>query len=295
MGAHTSSGRRSGELHDELAAVIDQISPTRDSRGMPSLIDPTMVVAAAETVRDGLVIGIGRPLVDNTNPAPDGHPRFLNQRSVRQSGRVAIGFDRMTAWPHGFSSTHLDAPSHLGLDGRFYPDVDDIDDAPSISVWSAGLVARAVLFDIPRARGSAFVDQNEPVRADELIDIAASLDVPFRAGDAVLLYLGRDRLDDERPGGVIHPAIAPDVAAWLVDIGASILCWDLLDGPVEDHLDFGVHLLLRTHGLPLVDNCELGPAAAAMAARGRFDALLVVAPLNIPGATSSLVNPLLVL
>lgn len=45
-------------------------------------------------------------------------------------------------------------------------------------------------------------------------------------------------------------------------------------------------------GLPLVDNAELDPLAAACAARSRWDFMLVIAPWRMTGATSSPVNPI---
>jgi hypothetical protein len=53
------------------------------------------------------------------------------------------------------------------------------------------------------------------------------------------------------------------------------------------------HLLTWAIGLVLIDNCDIGPAARALAARGVSDGLLTVGPLQIRGATGSLVNPIL--
>jgi hypothetical protein len=44
-----------------------------------------------------------------------------------------------------------------------------------------------------------------------------------------------------------------------------------------------------------VDNCDLGPAREALLQGERHDAMLVIAPLRLPGATASLVSPLLVI
>jgi hypothetical protein len=48
-------------------------------------------------------------------------------------------------------------------------------------------------------------------------------------------------------------------------------------------------------GLPLLDNAQLEPLAAACAELGRWEFQLVVAPLVIPGGTGSPVNPIAVL
>jgi hypothetical protein len=48
-------------------------------------------------------------------------------------------------------------------------------------------------------------------------------------------------------------------------------------------------------GMPLLDNLDLEPLAAACAAAGRYEFLLIVAPLVIPHGTGSPVNPIAVL
>jgi hypothetical protein len=48
-------------------------------------------------------------------------------------------------------------------------------------------------------------------------------------------------------------------------------------------------------GVPLLDNLDLEALSAATAEAGRYEFLLVVAPLNVPGGTGSPVNPVAVL
>ena len=44
----------------------------------------------------------------------------------------------------------------------------------------------------------------------------------------------------------------------------------------------------------MMDNCDLEALGAAAAERGRWEFLLMVAPLAIPGGTSSPLNPIAV-
>ena len=46
--------------------------------------------------------------------------------------------------------------------------------------------------------------------------------------------------------------------------------------------------------MPIVDNADLEALARTCAELGRWEFQLVVAPLNVPGATGSPVNPLAV-
>jgi hypothetical protein len=57
-------------------------------------------------------------------------------------------------------------------------------------------------------------------------------------------------------------------------------------------LPFGVHSAIFAYGLPLIDMALLEPLAEACAEEGRWEFMLVVSPLFIPGATGSPVNPL---
>lgn len=54
-----------------------------------------------------------------------------------------------------------------------------------------------------------------------------------------------------------------------------------------------MHNLIFATGLCLVDDCLLGPAAAALADAGASTGLLVAAPPAIHRSTGVLVNPLL--
>jgi hypothetical protein len=51
-------------------------------------------------------------------------------------------------------------------------------------------------------------------------------------------------------------------------------------------------LTLAALGVYLIDNTELAEAAATAARLNRWEFMLVVAPLPVPGATGSVVNPL---
>jgi hypothetical protein len=51
-------------------------------------------------------------------------------------------------------------------------------------------------------------------------------------------------------------------------------------------------LTLVAMGMPLFDNLDLEAVAVAAADRGRWEFLLVAAPLAVPGGTGSPLNPL---
>jgi hypothetical protein len=55
-----------------------------------------------------------------------------------------------------------------------------------------------------------------------------------------------------------------------------------------------VHGAISNFGIALVDNADLATLATTCRAEGRFEFMLVVAPLVVVGATGTPVNPLVI-
>jgi hypothetical protein len=55
-----------------------------------------------------------------------------------------------------------------------------------------------------------------------------------------------------------------------------------------------MHSAIFAFGTPLVDNALLEPVAAVCAEEGRYEFLLVIAPLIVEGGTGSPINPIAV-
>ena len=56
--------------------------------------------------------------------------------------------------------------------------------------------------------------------------------------------------------------------------------------------EWSVHSVINTYGVLLLDNASLQPVAEACAEEGRYEFMLVVAPLKMKGGTGSPVNPI---
>ena len=82
---------------------------------------------------------------------------------------------------------------------------------------------------------------------------------------------------------------------------ASLLVWDLMDAPMYNEdgsvlMGSPLHRLTIPYlGMPLLDNAQLEDIAEACAEAGRWEFMLVVAPLVVPRGTGSPVNPIAVL
>lgn len=268
-----------------------------------AFVDASARLRAAAMVRTGACVNLARPLGTAAGAEP---PRSSVTATFEQRGQLTVGFDRLEATQHGVEHTHLDAWSHYGVDGTFFPGV-AVDAAAEASVvaWARlGVVTRAVMLDLTQVRGTPWVAAEAPVSGHDLDEALANAGVSLSRGDALLAYMGRDRFEaagHRYPGvpaavasGRPRPGLGRSAAEWIARHEVSVVCWDFLDAVHPDEPPAPVHLLIWAIGLGLVDNCDLGAARRFLASQGRSDAMVVIAPLLAPNATASLVSPLLV-
>lgn len=304
----TDANNRYGEWLDRLTGEA-RFGPG-DRLGTANLIDRAARLRAAEAVSTGACISLARPI-------PTGEGTGVQVKaSVGQmpgfgllpafSRPLDTGADNTCVAAHGVDYTHLDALNHMGRGGRWYGGyaTDDPNSSSIADLAGHHLFTRAVLADIPAFRGTEWVTEAEPVTAEDIDGALARQGVTFVSGDALLLYMGRDRF--EQSGGRVDlmatatgtPAqgAGAGAARWIVEHDVSILGWDFLDAfPADrDQPLFAVHLLLPAIGLLLVDNCDLGPAATRARETGRWTGALVVGTPALPGATGVLVQPLFI-
>lgn len=272
-----------------------------DNAGTINLITPEVRRHAASLVKSGRAVSLSRPWntvggPGNANPA---------QHWVRAWGQASV--DYLGIVFHGYATTHIDALCHIFWDGKGYngrpaTDVTSLGAKfGSVDAWSRGITTRGVLIDIPRFRGTEYVELDNPVRGWELEAAAKAQGLEPRPGDAVVVYSGREKFYAAHPASVPGTPPAPglhaDVAPALKKHDAALLAWDLLDATPSGYpsLNLPVHVLAIVFmGLPLLDNALLQPLAEACAEEGRWEFLLTVNPLFIRGATGSPVNPIAV-
>jgi kynurenine formamidase len=266
-------------------------------------ITPQARLRGVAAVRHGACVSLSRSLEPGTSVRPDeSRPTFSLQtfaRSVR-AGHTT-GSDRVELDCHGMANTHLDGLTHVGLDGSWHGGLPAGPDGSAQMLVGAatGIATRAVCLDITVLRRTGWVGA-APVEAAELDASVAAAGVGLQPGDAVLLYMGRDAFEaggatygpiGAHPGG--RPGLGQSGARWLADHKVSVLCWDFLDAHVPGRDPLPVHAVSWAVGLVLIDNCHLGPAVRALSAAGAHSGLLAVGPLQIRGATGSMVNPVL--
>jgi kynurenine formamidase len=232
-----------------------------------------------------------------------GHGHVRLTVKIGAAGRFNHGGETISYDAHGVHNTHLDGLSHIGGDGTWHGPIPvraSRTDEDTMVNWARhGVATRGVLLDIPAARGTDWVTDNAPVTGADLSAAAEAAGVEAEPGDALIVYQGRDRFEAAghayQSGAVAarRPGIGEDGAQWLASKDPGLVLWDFHDARDNPTAALEVHGLIFAIGLCLVDNCLLGPAAAALRSAGASTGLLIASPPAIHRSTGVLVNPLL--
>jgi kynurenine formamidase len=278
-------------------------------------ITPERVAAAARLVRRGKTINLNLPL-NLPYPALSGAGRAIYDHhiEVRRGGRDD-SLDRFYLQ----ASSQWDGLRHIryrefGYWGGLQEE--DVDEGRlGIDAWARrGIVGRAVLIDLPRhleRRGEQLdVRSRYLVTGAQLEEIAAAQGVAFEAGDVLLLrtgwmgwYLGLDQAGRDalqgtlhpNEGGLVCPGLDParETAAWLWDHRIAAVAADT--ATVEALQIRAAEGFLHRRILPLLgmgigEFWYLEELADDCASDGVYEAMLVSAPLNLPGGVGSPAN-----
>jgi kynurenine formamidase len=264
-----------------------------DQVGAVNLITPQKRVAAAALVKTGRTVSLGRVF----EPAQ----HFVSNMT---SGKVGGGFmqDYYGYIYHGSAITHVDALCHSWVRDGMWNGRDpakEIDTSGArfgdITAWSGRLITRGVLIDVPRHRRESHVTAEKPVHGWELEEIAKAQGVAVGAGDALLVYSGReayDRAPAKQP--TRRPGLHGSCVKFIRDRDVAVLVWDMMDACDEacgaDKPD-RVHAVIANFGVALVDNALLEPLAAACLEERRYEFMFVAQPLRVLRGSGSAANP----
>ncbi|MFF4741797.1 cyclase family protein [Streptomyces chengbuensis] len=282
-----------------------------DRRGTLRHLTPARVVAATREVMTGRTVSLGAPV--DTRPGPDNPEPARHRMTAPEPGRrpsAGLDFARdcFAMNVHGDADSHLDALCHVLWDGTLYNDVPSGSVTPdgatelTVDVVRDGVVGRGVLLDIPRLRGVPWLEPGEQVTADDLAAAEAAQGVHTGPGDVLLVRVGH-RLR-RREQGPWHTAEAraglhPEAVEFLVDRRVAMLGSDGNNDTAPSAVEgvgFPVHVLtVHTMGMHLMDYLQFEELAPVCEQEGRWSFLCAVAPLRLPRATGSPVNPIAVL
>ncbi len=278
-------------------------------RGAWNRVTPDHVQRATTGVRTGTVVPMALPW--NTRSGPDNRKPALHHMTDLgdvEPPEPTTHKDFLAADYHGKGVTHLDALCHVAYRGRLYDDrtASEVIDAAGArfgGVSALGpLVTTGFLLDLPAVFGINWLEPGQAVHAKDVLAAEEVLGVTIGEGDAVLLRTGHARR--RRELGPWDPDTASagfhvDAVPLLAERGIALLGADG-DSDVRPSPVDGVHapvhaLTVTAMGVPLLDNLDLEALSAATAEAARYEFLLVVTPLNVPGGTGSPVNPVAVL
>ena len=293
----------------ELPALFEEVSNwgrwgPDDELGTLNHITAAKIAAAAASVVSGRVVSLAHDL--DTNWSEKNYNPVVHRMLFMAHDAPVTAVDEITVVPHSFTVTHLDAITHANFDGRVYngrsaSEVTDRDGLAfgSVHALRGGIVTRGVLLDVAAARGVPWLTADEYVTVADLESAAELAGVEVTGGDAVLVRVGlAAREAVEGPEDVSRRAgLGLDCLRWLSRHDVAVYggdCFDRLPLPYE-RFPWAFHqIALAAMGLVLLDNVAVEELAGVCQEEGRSEFLLALAPLRIPRATGSAVNPLAV-
>ena len=282
-----------------------------DRRGALNNITPAEVLAAAAEVRSGRTVSLARP-IENV-PSADNVSPLQHEMTGHAADRIRVpglefAADRFRMNVHGDADSHIDALCHVIYDNHLYNGVgvetvtSTGASALTIETDHDGIVGRGVLLDIPRVRGIRWLEPGDHVTVDDLVAAEREQDLRVEQGDLLFVRVGHSRRRTEvgpwdaastRAG--LHPTAMEFVADRQVAVLGSDSNSDTAPSTTED-VAFPVHVLaINAMGVQLLDYLQFEELVPLCEEANRWSFLCAIAPLRLPAATGSPVNPIAIL
>lgn len=291
---------------DELTALFDRCSNAGrwgadDELGTLNYITPAKRIAAAQLVKTGETVSLGRDISTTASKVDPNPARLL----ITFGNGPGIS-DYFAMAPHGMTITHLDALAHFSYDDALYNGRKRSATMTaggarwgSIFAMRQGIFTRGVLLDVAAARGVPWYESDEYVTVADLEAAERRQNVRVSSGDALLVRSGMERMEQERGIQDIYPrgGFHAECAEWMHQREVALYggdCIEKLPYPSE-RFPSAMHMIaLVSMGLPILDWPALTELAEMCDREKRWDFLFTTAPMRLPGATSAPVNPLCV-
>lgn len=254
------------------------------------------------------ILDLSRPYEQGMAQSPN-HPPYRHAYTRRHGDMVradggSAAADIVVLGTH--VGTHMDALAHVSHEGRLHGGV-SVDEALEGGLYRAHgihtvppFAGRGILLDIPALLGVDVCPPGYEITAEDLEAAEARQGVTVEAGDAVLVRSGWGRNFGDVTAFVGHESGVPgpgeQAAKWLAGRGAAVVGADTIAferlAPGAGHALLPAHrVLLVEAGIPIMETMVLDE----LAAEGAHQFGLVVAPLNLVGATGSPIRPLAIL
>lgn len=273
-----------------------------DQLGALNLVTPEKRKQALALIREGVPVSLARD-VEKEKAADNGSPF---QHSMDRTGANNPGYscaDTFKVSYHGMAHTHIDSLCHMFYEGRMYNGFAQTnvtsDGAQKLGILNLkqGILSRGVLIDIPVLKGVEHLEPGTPIYPEDLDAWEKKTGIKVSSGDVVLIRTGRwARRASAGPWGGKFAGLHGSCARWLkqrdVAVIGSDAASDVLPSGV-DEVAMPIHQLsLVAMGAWILDNCDLEAVSGAAKSRQRWEFMLFVAPLAVPGGTGSPINPI---
>ena len=270
-----------------------------DEIGAANLMTEAKRLEAASLVRTGETVSLSHDFL--TEQAVDAAEPYVLQMQVNPEGQNSG--DRVEVYFHGVTYSHLDGLCHVFYKDKLYNghDYRDVVTADGCSLMDTtrmkdGLVTRGVLVDMPRLKGVPYLEPGTKLYREDIEAWEEYAGVRLGPGDALLLRTGR---------WTHRAAVGPtrEMAGWdasvipfLAERDIALLGADSVHEAPDSVPGLRVNPIHRfaivSRGMNLLDNIDLDAAAETAARLDRWEFMLVIAPLRVPGGTGSPVNPI---
>jgi kynurenine formamidase len=291
---------------DELEAMFRRCSNTGkwgadDELGTLNYVTAAKRIAAAQLVRTGEVVSIGRDISQTASKVDPNPARLM----ITFGNGPGIS-DYFAMAPHGMTVTHLDALAHFSFDDTLYNGRKRSATMTSggarwgsIFAMRQGIFTRGVLLDVAAARGVPWYESNEYVTVADFEAAEKRQNVRVSSGDALLIRTGMERMEQERGIQDTYPRAGfhAECGEWMHLREVALYggdCIEKLPYPSEQFPSAMHMIALVAMGLPILDWPAVGVLAEACDRQTRWDFLFTTAPMRLPGGTSAPVNPLCV-
>lgn len=275
-----------------------------DQLGTLNYITPELRIAAAGLVRVGETVSMAKPIdtqASAVNTRPAWHVMHL------ETERPYATADSLQVQTHGLASTHLDALGHMFLNGVGYNGT-AMTEAMNmaglrrldIGAMRSGIVTRGVLLDVAEAAGCEYLAAGAYVDRQLLLAAEARSGLTVGRGDALIVHVGLERREasDGPEDPAVRAGLSQDAVGWLHERQIAVYSGDCIERfPLDEDaaVPMPLHQLgIARLGLVLLDCPTLTNLISICHRLSRNDFLFMAAPLNIPGGTGSLVNPIAV-
>ncbi len=227
-------------------------------------------------------------VVDN----PNGLGRDMNEK-------VSYTGDAISMYTH--MGTHIDALNHFGLNGKIWNGF-SADEHLGDKGWKKTgaetippIIARGILIDILRAKGTDSLPPNYRINAQDLRDALEIQKVTLRQGDVVLIRTGQAKhYEDSHKFLDQYPGINLDAVRWLIEdqkvmlLGADNLSFEAFPPERTDNW-VPVHTyLLAEKGVMFIEQMYLENLAQDRI----YEFAFIASSLKLRGASAAPMRPI---